>query len=148
MRSIQYQANVRDRFPVNGCVAVIRQLYYQIQFLGEEFHALLTQLEMYRQQHQISSDVISQLEPPTSALQVAQPYTLQHFYSSYMDYPKDDISLWILDANNHSSANNDGQLLPLVPNSEPLAEAEAEDQAQHQAVQDSDEIHPLFDSTR
>ncbi|XP_022775498.1 LOB domain-containing protein 27-like [Durio zibethinus] len=109
MRSVKYQANVRDRFPVYGCLGVIRQLYYQIQLLEEEFHAVLAQLEMYRQhhhhhhqQHQISSlpdDVPSQLElamaPPSNSLpffnQVpAQPYTnvsampvsMQHSYSS------------------------------------------------------------------
>ncbi|XVF12012.1 hypothetical protein REPUB_Repub08aG0077900 [Reevesia pubescens] len=79
MRSIKYQANVRDRFPVYGCLGIIRQLYYQIQLLEEEYHAVLAQLEMYRQHHQqqhhISSmppdDVPSQLElgmaPPTNA---------------------------------------------------------------------------------
>ncbi|XP_022735891.1 LOB domain-containing protein 27-like [Durio zibethinus] len=106
MRSIKYQANVRDRFPVHGCLGVIRQLYYQIQLLEEEFYAVLAQLEMYRQhhhqQHQISSmpdDVPSQLElgmaPPTNALPLFnqvphQPYTtvsnvqvsMQHSYST------------------------------------------------------------------
>ncbi|KAL4362432.1 hypothetical protein GQ457_04G016630 [Hibiscus cannabinus] len=164
MRSIKYQANVRDRFPVYGCLGVIRHLYYQIQLLEEEFHAVLTQLEMYRQHHhqqqqqqQISSmadDVISQLElgmaPPTNALplfnQMTQPYAMQNSYSSYMDSPKDSVennSLWIqhlfLDTNNHTTSNNDSpiaiQSQLLLPNSEPLADA-----------QDYDEIHPFFDS--
>ncbi|MBA0582138.1 hypothetical protein Gorai_024289 [Gossypium raimondii] len=125
MRSIKYQANVRDRFPVYGCLGVIRQLYYQIQMLEEEMHTVLTQLEMYRQhhhhqqqqqqhqhQHQISSmadDVISQLElgmaPSNNALplfnQVThQPYTMQNTYSSsdIDSPPKDNVennSLWI-----------------------------------------------------
>ncbi|KAK8560013.1 hypothetical protein V6N12_012821 [Hibiscus sabdariffa] len=134
MRSIKYQANVRDRFPVNGCVAVIRQLYYQIQLLEQEFHAVLTQLEMYRhRQQQISSDVISQLELGM-AVAPPQPYTLQNSYSSCMDSPKENNSLWIHHlfpgANNHSDSQ-------LVPNSEPLADAQN---------QDYDEIHPFFDS--
>ncbi|XWS51066.1 hypothetical protein CRYUN_Cryun12cG0144300 [Craigia yunnanensis] len=106
MRSIKYQANVRDRFPVYGCLGVIRQLYYQIQLIEEEFHAVLAQLEMYRQQHhqqhQISSlldDVPSQLELgmalPSNDVPLfnqvpAQPYinvspmpvSMQHSYST------------------------------------------------------------------
>ncbi|XVF09168.1 hypothetical protein REPUB_Repub07fG0068400 [Reevesia pubescens] len=124
MRSIKYQANVRDRFPVYGCLGIIQQLYHQIQQLEEEFHAVLAQLEMYR--HQISSmpddDVPSQLElakaPPTNPLplfnQVPQPYTtvsampvsLHHSYStsnnvgyssSYVDSRENvgNDSLWI-----------------------------------------------------
>ncbi|XVE57027.1 hypothetical protein DITRI_Ditri04bG0058600 [Diplodiscus trichospermus] len=107
MHSIKIQANVRDRYPVYGCLGVIRHLQYQIQLLEDEFHAVLSQLEMYRQhhQHQISNslpslpdDVPSQLElgmaPPTNALplfnQIPQPYTtvsampisIQHSYST------------------------------------------------------------------
>ncbi|XP_039010824.1 LOB domain-containing protein 27-like [Hibiscus syriacus] len=150
MRSIKYQANVRDRFPVYGCLGVIRQLYYQIQLLEEELHAVLTQLEMYRQQqqqHQISSmaeDVISQLElgmapPTTNALPLFNQVTMQN---PYMDSPKENVdnnSLWIqhlfLDTNNHSNDNNDG---PIAIQSELLGDDEQE------VVYD--EIQPFFDS--
>ncbi|KAE8655227.1 LOB domain-containing protein 22 [Hibiscus syriacus] len=159
MRSIKYQSNVRDRFPVYGCLGVIRQLYYQIQLVEEEFHAVLTQLEMYRQHHhqqqlqhhhhQFSSmadDVISQLElgmaPPTNALPLFnQRYSMQNPYSSsYKDSLKENVennSMWIqhlfLDTNNHSNGN-DG--FPVVP----IADA------QDEVVHDYDEIHPFFDS--
>ncbi|KAE8695070.1 LOB domain-containing protein 22 [Hibiscus syriacus] len=141
MRSIKYQANVRDRFPVYGCLGVIRQLYYQIQLVEEEFHAVLTQLEMCRQQqqrHQISSMadyVISQLEldmvPPTNALPVFnQPYSM------YKDSPKENNSLWIqhlfLDTNNHS-------------NDSPVAIQSQLVDAQHEVVRDYDEIRPFID---
>ncbi|KDP31190.1 hypothetical protein JCGZ_11566 [Jatropha curcas] len=104
MRSIIYQANIRDRFPVHGCWGIICQLHFQIRQAEEELHAVHAQLEMYRQhhQHQISSltdDVPSQLElgmaPPTNALSLfshntPQPYNTvnvlpvsqQHSYSN------------------------------------------------------------------
>ncbi|XVF54237.1 hypothetical protein PTKIN_Ptkin05aG0164400 [Pterospermum kingtungense] len=96
MRSIKYQANVRDRFPVYGCLGVIRQLYYQIQLLEEEFQAVLAQLEMFRQQqqqqHQITSlpnpinDVASQLElgmaPPSNALPLFNQVPPQPAYNN------------------------------------------------------------------
>lgn len=108
MKSIIYQANVRDENPVHGCWGKICQLKYQIWQAEEELHAVHTQLEMYRQyhQHQISSmpdhDVTSQLElgmaPPSNALPLfnhsapPQPYAAmsasglpvaqQHSYSN------------------------------------------------------------------
>ncbi|KAB2633458.1 LOB domain-containing protein 27-like [Pyrus ussuriensis x Pyrus communis] len=66
MRSIIYQANLRDKFPVYGCWEVIRQLQYQILAAEEQLQAVHQQLAMYRQHHhQISSMpeyVMSQLE--------------------------------------------------------------------------------------
>lgn len=105
MRSIIYQSNIRDRFPVHGCWGIICQLHYQIRQAEEELHAVHSQLEMYRQhqQHQISSltdDVPSQLElgmaTPSNALSLfghstsPQPYDVvnalpisqQHSYSN------------------------------------------------------------------
>ncbi|PPS08607.1 hypothetical protein GOBAR_AA12044 [Gossypium barbadense] len=141
MRSIKYQANVRDRFPVYGCLGVIRQLYYQIQMLEEEMHTL--ELGMAP-----SNNALPLFNQVTH-----QPYTMQNTYSSsdIDSPPKDNVennSLWIqhlfLDTNNHGTNNNDSpiaiQSQLLVPNSEPLADT------QHQVVQDYDEIHPFFDS--
>lgn len=89
MRSIIYQANIRDKFPVYGCWEVIWQLQYQLLLAEEELQAVQAQLAMYRQhhhhQHQISSVpeyVTSQLElgmaPPNNSLRLfnhnPQPY--------------------------------------------------------------------------
>ncbi|OMO76759.1 hypothetical protein CCACVL1_15447 [Corchorus capsularis] len=95
MRSIKYQANVRDKFPVYGCVYVIRNYYYQIQLVEEELLAVHAQLEMYRQHHQISdhhhhqNNIPSQLElgmaPPSNNNNIALPLfnqVPQHNYNS------------------------------------------------------------------
>ncbi|XP_057459713.1 LOB domain-containing protein 27-like [Actinidia eriantha] len=52
MRSIIYQANIRDRFPVHGCCWVMSQLQYQIQQAEEELYAVLTQIAFFQQQKQ------------------------------------------------------------------------------------------------
>ena len=169
IRSIKYQANVRDKFPVCGCLGVIRQLYYQIQLLEEEFHVVLAQLEMHRQhhqQHQISSmpdDGPSQLElgmaPPNNPLplfnQVAQPYTtvsampvsLQQSYSTSNNIGHSSSYLDSKENMENNSlwiqhpflATNNIQSQWLAPNSLPLA-------LQQEVVQDYDEIHPFFDT--
>ncbi|XVF50205.1 hypothetical protein PTKIN_Ptkin04bG0077400 [Pterospermum kingtungense] len=126
MRSIKYQANVRDRFPVYGCLGVIRHLYFQIQLLEEEFHAVLAKLEMYRQQYHISSDVPSQLQlgmaPPTNALlplfnqlpndhhpytnmsATSMPVSMQHSYAT-----SNNIGSYA-DSKENNGENNDNSL--------------------------------------
>ncbi|PSS07863.1 LOB domain-containing protein [Actinidia chinensis var. chinensis] len=52
MRSIIYQANIRDRFPVHGCCWVMSQLQYQIQQAEEELYAVLAQIAFFQQQKQ------------------------------------------------------------------------------------------------
>ncbi|KAK8692931.1 hypothetical protein V6N13_070534 [Hibiscus sabdariffa] len=156
MRSIKYQANVRDRFPVYGCLGVINHLNYQIQLLEDEFHAVLAQLEMCRQyhhqnQHQIASipdDVPSQLElgmaPPNNGVQF-----LNHAYAAVPDVP---VSMQHSYSNSNTNnslcvqhpCSNDNQLMAiqsqlLVPNSETLV-------IQQEVLQDYDEIHPFFDT--
>ncbi|PWA39779.1 LOB domain-containing protein 27 [Artemisia annua] len=58
MRSIIYQANMRDRSPVHGCLGVIYQLQYQLRQAEKELYAVLSQLEYYKQnqrrQHEIT----------------------------------------------------------------------------------------------
>ena len=176
MRSIKYQANVRDRFPVYGCLGVIRQLYYQIQLLEEEFHAVLAQLEMYRQhheQHQISSipdDMASQLELgmglPTNALplfnQVPQPYTnvsampvsMHHSYSisNNVGYS----SSYVENVGNNSfciqhpflttNSNSSNNGSPMAIQSQLLVPNSQPLAVQQEVVQDYDEIHPFFDT--
>ncbi|GMJ15121.1 ASYMMETRIC LEAVES 2-like 29, SIDECAR POLLEN, LOB domain-containing protein 27 [Hibiscus trionum] len=166
MRSIKYQANVRDRFPVDGCVGVINHLNCQIQMLEDELHAVIAQLEMCRQyhhqqhqhqhQHQISlmpDDVPSQLElgmaPPNNGIQFFNhtypavsdvPVSMQHSYSN------SNNSLCVqhpfLDTNNNSSNGNQLMAIQsqlLAPNSETLV-------MQQEVLQGYDEIHPFFES--
>ncbi|KAL7161536.1 hypothetical protein ACSBR2_042075 [Camellia fascicularis] len=103
MRSIIYQANIRDRFPVHGCCGVIGQLQYQIRLVEEEFHAVQEQLALYRQneiqQHEIScnpNDCSSQLQlgmgppPSNNALSLFHqdaPQPVAMPISSYQSYP-------------------------------------------------------------
>ncbi|KAF2311362.1 hypothetical protein GH714_022075 [Hevea brasiliensis] len=168
MRSVIYQANVRDRFPVHGCWGIICQLHYQIRQAEEELHAVHAQLEMYRQhqQHQISSltdDVPSQLQlgmaPPSNALSLfghttSQPYNAlpvsqQHSYSNssnpgyssgYLD-SKDQLgnSMWV--QHPYATTNNN--------NTNPMAIQSQLVASQPLAIQqevDYDEIHPFFDT--
>ncbi|KAK1373312.1 LOB domain-containing protein [Heracleum sosnowskyi] len=75
MRSIIYQANMRDRFPVHGCLGVILQYQYQIRQLEDELHAVLAQLAFYQQQEMsaVAPNDTSQLQlqlgmpPPINA---------------------------------------------------------------------------------
>ncbi|KAK1407284.1 hypothetical protein QVD17_38898 [Tagetes erecta] len=52
MRSIMYEANMRDMFPVHGCLNVIRDFQYQIRQAEEELYNVLTWLAFYKQQHE------------------------------------------------------------------------------------------------
>ncbi|KAL4559241.1 hypothetical protein LXL04_031376 [Taraxacum kok-saghyz] len=56
MRSMIYQANMRDRFPVHGCYGIIVQLQLQIHQTEKELCEVLSQLEFFknqRRQHEI-----------------------------------------------------------------------------------------------
>ncbi|GAB4845554.1 hypothetical protein Ancab_038959 [Ancistrocladus abbreviatus] len=55
MTSIIYQANVRDRFPVHGCLAIIQQLWAQIRRCEEELDAVYTMLVVCGQRHHTST---------------------------------------------------------------------------------------------
>lgn len=176
MRSIKYQANVRDKFPVYGCLGVIRQLYYQIQLLEEEFHSVLSQLEMCRQYNQ---EVPSQLElgmaPPTNGLHFLtavsdMPVSMQQSYSNsnnigysppYVDSKdhnnnnndsnsNNNNSLWIQHpflATNNSISSNSNENNPLMAIQSQLLVSNTQPLVvQHEVVQDYDEIHPFFDA--
>ncbi|KAH8487069.1 hypothetical protein Peur_069568 [Populus x canadensis] len=155
MRSIIYQANIRDRFPVHGCWGIICKLHFQIRQAEEELRAVLAHLEMYRQQqhqHQIAAlteDVPSQLElgmaPPQPCLAQQYSYSIAGsntgYTSNYLD-SNDNAgnSLW----GQHPYATNYNiNSMPIIQSqlaaSQPLA-------TQQEIVQDYDEMHPFFDS--
>ncbi|GMY15705.1 LOB domain-containing protein 27 [Fagus crenata] len=174
MRSIIYQSNIRDKFPVYGCWGYICQLQYQILQAEEELHAVHAQLEMYRQhhQHQISSltdDMASQLElgmaPPSSnalslfnhtsqpynAMAAALPVSHEH---SYWNSSKDSYSCAYMDTKDnagnpfwlqHSYANNDNSNENSMTIQSELVVSQPL-ATQHEIVQDYDEMHPFFDT--
>ncbi|KDO52151.1 hypothetical protein CISIN_1g042591mg [Citrus sinensis] len=140
MRSIIYEANIRDRYPVHGCLGVVCQLQYQIWQVEAELRAAQAQLDMYRQmyyQQQLSTvaadDVPSQLE-----LGMALPYidalsllhnnntnddddaVASYSYNSYSSLYMDARDVWVEDT--HAANNNNG------------------------SRRDCDEMHPFFDT--
>uniref|UniRef100_A0A7N0U006 LOB domain-containing protein n=1 Tax=Kalanchoe fedtschenkoi TaxID=63787 RepID=A0A7N0U006_KALFE len=52
MRSIIYQSDIRDKYPVAGCFGYIHQLHYQIQRGEEELHAIRSQIALCKMQQQ------------------------------------------------------------------------------------------------
>ncbi|KAF8378374.1 hypothetical protein HHK36_029713 [Tetracentron sinense] len=69
MRSIVFQADIREKFPTHGCCGIIYQLNYQLRQTEEELHAVNTKLAICRQQynHQIPPPT---LHSPSSQLQL------------------------------------------------------------------------------
>ncbi|KAK3226058.1 hypothetical protein Dsin_005920 [Dipteronia sinensis] len=167
MRSIIHQANIRDQYPVHGCMGVIKKLRDQIWLAEEELHAVLLQLDMYRQhyQQQISSslpdDVVpSQLElgmaPPNNALSLfnhaPQPYNAvaaaalpiaqQHSYSnnSYSSTyidSKDNMSNSMWVQHPYATNNNNNSM---------AIQSQLVSGIQQEVVHDYDEMHPFFDT--
>lgn len=83
MRSIIYEANIRDRFPVHGCLGVIMQYHYQIQQMEEELQLVLSQLVMWKQRfaRNNSSQFVSGLSMtslPQNALDVFETQSIDH----------------------------------------------------------------------
>ncbi|XP_073121299.1 LOB domain-containing protein 33 [Henckelia pumila] len=68
MKSMKFQATMRDKYPVYGCLVEIQQLSYQIQLAEEELQAVVHQLAYYRQNQQPqeimspTNDYLSQLQ--------------------------------------------------------------------------------------
>ncbi|XP_072992959.1 uncharacterized protein [Typha latifolia] len=62
MRSIVYESNLRERYPVRGCVELINALLFQIRHMKFELDAVNSQLATYR--HYLES---SDFEPNSSS---------------------------------------------------------------------------------
>ncbi|KAJ6760578.1 LOB DOMAIN-CONTAINING PROTEIN 4-RELATED [Salix purpurea] len=151
MRSIIYQANIRDRFPVHGCWGIICKLHFQIRQVEEELHAVLAHLEMYRQQQiaALTKDVTSQLElgmaPPQPCLAQQYSYSIIGsnigYSSNYLD-SNDNVgnSLW----GQHPYATNyDTNSMPIIQSQLVASQQLA---SQQEEVQNYDEMHPFFDT--
>ncbi|KAG1347550.1 LOB domain-containing protein 22-like [Cocos nucifera] len=67
MRSIIYEANVRDRYPVHGCLGLIFTLHLQIQHTQLELDAINAQLSPYRHHHQSSQLQFASLSSSSSS---------------------------------------------------------------------------------
>ncbi|XP_068641145.1 LOB domain-containing protein 27-like [Aristolochia californica] len=76
MRSIVFQANIRDKFPVHGCYGIVHNLHNQVQQAEQELEIVNTQLAMFRQHHyqmkmeQQQHHISSSPSPPSSQLQL------------------------------------------------------------------------------
>ncbi|KAK1359772.1 LOB domain-containing protein [Heracleum sosnowskyi] len=83
MKSIIYEADIRDRFPVHGCLGVIMQYQYQIQQMEEQLQLVLSQLVMCKQREARNNS--SQLLPglsmtslPQNALDIFETQSIHH----------------------------------------------------------------------
>ncbi|KAK6924936.1 Lateral organ boundaries, LOB [Dillenia turbinata] len=169
MQTVIFQANMRERFPVYGCCAMISQLNYQICLLKEELHTVHTQLALYK--HQISSapNESPQLQlgmaPPNNSLSLfhqAEPYdavatmpvtTHESFgttnNSAFNALPCIDSrenvgnQSWIQQTynttNDNNNSNNTLAIHSQLTNQQALL-------IQQDSNQDIDEIYPFFDT--
>ncbi|KAI4329596.1 hypothetical protein MLD38_027966 [Melastoma candidum] len=170
MRTIIDQANMRDWYPVHGCLGVIHSLRTQIQMLEDELHAVYSQLEIYCHGSQVpvsssegghAGDVASQLElamaPPNNGLCLFQNLPLQNqpqqqygndrgigigYDPSYMDGKDNGIN---------TNATGCWIQSPYVDgggcgNGIQLASTVVQQLQQEVVVLDYDELHPFFDT--
>ncbi|KAK4843479.1 hypothetical protein QYF36_008538 [Acer negundo] len=170
MRSIIHQANIRDQYPVHGCMGVIKKLRDQIWLAEEELHAVLLQLDMYRQHYhqQISSslpdDVVpSQLElgmaPPNNALSLfnhaphQQPYNAAAAAAAlpiaqHHSYSNNSYSSTYIDSKDNLS-NSMWVQYPYATNNNNNSmaiQSQLVSGIQQEVVHDYDELHPFFDT--
>lgn len=97
MRSIIFESNMRDRFPVHGCVAAIHTYQLQLHHAQEELDTLNAHLAVYRHRHH-------QLEAAAVALQpeLGTPETLTLFQPQHEQVPAPQSGLLA-----HVNNNND-----------------------------------------
>lgn len=168
MRSIIYQANMRDRFPVHGCLGEIYHLQYQIRQAEKELYAVLSQLQFYKQPRQqeitLDSPESQQLQLGMGVQQsAANGLTLfqhQHQFVPFFDqsYSGNENRNDGYNNNNNSgihfdskeSMGNDGMWVQQtycnendgktqLVNTQPLT-------IQEEVTHDYDEIYPFFDT--
>ncbi|XP_058228334.1 LOB domain-containing protein 27-like [Rhododendron vialii] len=169
MRSIIFQAEIREKYPVHGCCGVISQLQYQIRHVEEELYAVLAQIAFFRQQSNQQNEIESvhdstsqiqalslfhqeaappQQQPPVNALPMAshQGYpncnnVVAYNNSGYLD--KDNVvnSLWV---QNPYSGDNNSINNPMVMQSQLVPSSQLN--IQQEPAQEYDEMHPFFDT--
>ncbi|KAK2663931.1 hypothetical protein Ddye_002505 [Dipteronia dyeriana] len=169
MRSIIHQANIRDQYPVHGCMGVIKKLRDQIWLAEEELHAVLLQLDMYRQQHyqqQISSSLPDDVVPSQLELGMAPPNNALSLFNHAPQQPYNAVSAAALPiAQQHSYSNNSYSSTyidskdnlsnsiwvqhpyAMNNNNNPMAIQSLQVSGiQQEVVHDYDELHPFFDT--
>ncbi|KAL3528295.1 hypothetical protein ACH5RR_007617 [Cinchona calisaya] len=174
MKSIIYQANIRDKDPVYGCLGLIQRLYYQIQLAEEEIQYVYSQLAFYRQhqqQQEISTalnDSLSQLQlgmaPPNSALTlIHQDAPQQHndmsafpigLHPSYPNSGKAAYNTDYMDSKENNTAdplwiqqtynNYSNNSNPMIMQSQLINSDPIT--VQQEATQEYDEMHSFFDT--
>ncbi|KAL5725525.1 hypothetical protein ACHQM5_008661 [Ranunculus cassubicifolius] len=169
MKSIIYQSNIRERYPVHGCVGVLTYLQQQIHQTQLELDAVTAQLNVYRQmpssspqpsyspsshmqQLQLESDTKSVLPlfnpQPYNSIQVAKsnsspPY--QSFSSeNNIGYNGNYIdtkenSLWL-----HHQYNNNSSSNLVATQNQMFGSQGFPVQQPAEVLQDYDEISPAF----
>ncbi|KAI4326661.1 hypothetical protein MLD38_031950 [Melastoma candidum] len=171
MRTIIDEANMRDWYPVHGCLGVIHNLRTQIQMLEDELQAVYMQLEIYRHGSQVpvSSSAVahagdvaaSQLElamaPPNNGLCLFQGLLPQNqpqqqygdnggigvgYDPSYVDGKDNGINPNAAGCWIQSQYVDGGS----CGNGIQLTATVVQQLQQEEVVQDYDELHPFFDS--
>ncbi|GMH16829.1 hypothetical protein Nepgr_018670 [Nepenthes gracilis] len=166
MDSIIYQANARERFPVQGCVEIIKQLWSQIQQWEEELHVVHAALVVHRHQlrrEQQMSDSINSSSPsrlklgmappvgtnnpaallpyrdpqPYNAIPISQNHSYNNINAGYSLNYNVEPAPWI----NSSSNNNNGAVI------QSRTDAPQPSMVEQEILQDYDEMQPYFDTT-
>ncbi|XP_010272196.1 PREDICTED: LOB domain-containing protein 27-like isoform X2 [Nelumbo nucifera] len=107
MRSIIYQANIRDRFPVHGCCGIICHLQHQIQQAEQELGAVNAQLAIYRQHHHQIAASSPPHHSPSSQLQLGMPSpnNALPLFQHHPHQPYNSVATGISLAPHHSFSN-------------------------------------------
>ncbi|MQM05977.1 hypothetical protein Taro_038790 [Colocasia esculenta] len=67
MRSIKYEADARDRYPVHGCLGIIYALCLQVHRAQMELDAVMAQLALHRRRHHLLPPLPSGSPPPPAS---------------------------------------------------------------------------------
>ncbi|KAJ9568188.1 hypothetical protein OSB04_004154 [Centaurea solstitialis] len=146
MRSIIYEANMRDLFPVHGCLGVICEIRCQIREVEDELCSVLTRLAFYKQQQATTLSPIVfhgslQLGMAVAPLDNAPLTHFRHNATTTLPISSHDNAnlhtnkLWLQETNN--TGNNHHE--PLM--SQPSVREEEE------VIHNHEEVYSFFDNT-
>ncbi|KAF5186086.1 Lob domain-containing protein [Thalictrum thalictroides] len=144
MQSIIYQSNIREKYPVHGCLGVIACLEHCIHQTKLELEDVMTQINIYRQHHQNQIQISSPLPQysPSSHLQLAtdSKNVLSLFQQNPQSFDLKDNSLWI----QHQYNNNNNNMMSIQSHLFPSQAFPLQQQLPAEVLQDYDEISPAF----
>ncbi|KAL3526480.1 hypothetical protein ACH5RR_011136 [Cinchona calisaya] len=135
MKSIKYESDMRERYPVYGCAGIICQLRQQLRLAIEELHYVYSQLSPYRE-HFLNNQQLGSAShySPHSQLQLGinnnstpnfdAPLVFQHHYAAgsshdyelplMMDYFFSNDENYDDDVVHHADSNNLQLAKPLL----------------------------------